>query len=313
MIIALFALSVTLLMFLVIYGFIKQKIAPQKELSQRLHSLTDGTVTISELSFAEPEVKPESFRERVIIPLRKSIGDFLTNLAPQTWSKILEKKLIIAGLQREWTVGGYAIFYALFMFLALVISIVLVKNKPHIALIQSFMMVLIGVGIGAVIPYLNLQIRIQKRQKAILQQLPELLDLLCVSVQAGLTFDAALYRIVTRMHGPLINECTRMLEDVRMGLPRRQALKSMSARCDVPELTLFASAVIQAERLGTSLSTTLVNQANNMRERRRQSVKAEALKAPVKMLFPLIIFIFPAIFVVLLLPTLLSLLKTFGK
>ena len=104
-----------------------------------------------------------------------------------------------------------------------------------------------------------------------------------------------------------------MLEDVRMGLPRRQALRMMGERCEVQEVALFVTAIIQAERLGTSLGKTLNNQAINMRERRRQAVKAEAMKAPVKMIFPLVLFIFPSVFVIVLLPALLNMMKNFIK
>ena len=96
-----------------------------------------------------------------------------------------------------------------------------------------------------------------------------------------------------------------------MGVARRQALKSMAKRCEVPELSLFVSSIIQAEHLGTSISNTLTIQADNMRERRRQSIKEEALKAPIKILFPLVIFIFPALFVVILVPLILNLIKQF--
>ena len=156
-------------------------------------------------------------------------------------------------------------------------------------------------------PFSILNIITQKRQKAIQKQLPELLDLLCVSVQAGLSFDGAMRKIVERMEGPLIDECRKMLDDIRMGAVRRQALRLMGERCDVQDVALFTTAVIQAERLGTSMATTLNNQAENMRERRRQYIKAEALKAPVKIVFPLIMFIFPTLFVVTLLPAILGL------
>ena len=101
------------------------------------------------------------------------------------------------------------------------------------------------------------------------------------------------------------------MDDMRMGVPRKLAMKNMSNRCDLPELTLFLTSIIQANRLGTSISKTLAIQADNMRDRRRQAIKALAMKAPVKMLFPLVFFIFPALFVVVLLPTVLTLIKNF--
>ena len=153
---------------------------------------------------------------------------------------------------------------------------------------------------------------VRRIQRPVDKQLPEVLDLLSVSVRAGLSFDGALRKITDRMTGPLIEEFKRMQQDVRMGSPRARALQAMAKRCDVEDLYLFITAVIQAERLGTSMGRTLNNQADNMRERRRQKAKAEALKAPVKIVFPLVIFIFPAIFVVVLLPSVLSLMHSLG-
>ena len=160
-------------------------------------------------------------------------------------------------------------------------------------------------------PIAILNIAIDRRKKNVLRQLPEFLDLLCVSVQAGLTFEAAVNNILQRFKGPLADEFSQAMEDMRMGMPRRAALKNMTERVDLPELSLFITSVIQSERLGTSIGNTLAIQADNMRERRRQYIRAQALKAPVKMLFPLIMFIFPALFIVVLLPVVLTLIKHF--
>ena len=130
-----------------------------------------------------------------------------------------------------------------------------------------------------------------------------------MSVQAGLSFDSGIAKIVDRMKGPFVEECQRMQRDVRMGMMRKHSLQQMARRCDVQEVYLFTTSIIQAERLGTSIANTLVEQASNMRERRRQAAKAEALRAPVKIVFPLVLFIFPALFVIVLLPSLLFLLK----
>ena len=113
------------------------------------------------------------------------------------------------------------------------------------------------------------------------------------------------------MKGAFVEECDRMLRDVRMGMTRKAALQNMAKRCNLQEIQLFTTAIIQSERLGTSMGKTLTVQADNMRERRMQRAKAAALKAPIKIIFPLVLFIFPALFVVVLLPTLLNLLATF--
>ena len=177
--------------------------------------------------------------------------------------------------------------------------------------LQSVLLYWLCMLIGALLPFSMLNTKIRKRQKMIEKQLPEVLDLLSVSVQAGLSFDGALRKITDRTIGPLIDEFKRMQQDVRMGAPKVRAMQAMGKRCDVDDLYLFITAVNQAERLGTSMGKTLINQADNMRERRRQKAKAEALKAPIKMIFPLVVFIFPAIFVVTLLPSILSIMKNF--
>lgn len=313
MLVSVFSLSVALLVFAILYAIIKAKVVPQQELNERLKALDEGYEGKKKQRIDDHKDEIPGFRERVVTPLGKYLGNLITRLAPAAWSAALERKLVTAGKGRVWTAQGYAVFWAIVVLVVIVIAIKYVYGRPDLAPVQLVMLVIVFTAMGAAMPWIMLRIMAQKRQKLITKQLPEVLDLLCVSVQAGLSFDAALRRIVERMKGPLIEECTRMLEDVRMGLPRRQALRMMGERCEVQEVALFVTAIIQAERLGTSLGKTLNNQAINMRERRRQAVKAEAMKAPVKMIFPLVLFIFPSIFVIVLLPALLNMMKNFIK
>lgn len=165
---------------------------------------------------------------------------------------------------------------------------------------------------GALLPFGVFNHIIKKRQDLIIRQLPDVLDLLSISVQAGLSLDGAMRKVVERMEGPLIDEFRRMLRDTRMGMTRRRSMQLMAKRCDVQDVYLFVMSVVQSERLGASMSDTLVIQADNMRDLRRQRARTQAMKAPVKMVFPLVFCIFPAIFVVVLLPSLLSLKQTIG-
>ena len=313
MLVAVFSLSVALLVFAILYAVIKAKVVPQQELNERLKALDEGYEGKKTQRIDDHKDEIPGFRERVVTPLGKYLGNLITRLAPAAWSVALERKLVTAGKGRVWTAQGYAVFWAIVVLVVIVIAIKYVYGRPDLAPVQLVMLVIVFTAMGAAMPWIMLRIMAQKRQKLITKQLPEVLDLLCVSVQAGLSFDAALRRIVERMKGPLIEECSRMLDDVRMGLPRRQALRMMGERCEVQEVALFVTAIIQAERLGTSLGKTLNNQAINMRERRRQAVKAEAMKAPVKMIFPLVLFIFPSVFVIVLLPALLNMMKNFIK
>jgi tight adherence protein C len=221
---------------------------------------------------------------------------------------LVEKRLIMAGKIDECTAPQFmavCVLGALSMWLLMFYLV----SDSHYLLIQKAVFILLGGILGGLMPVVCLNTMAQKRQEQIVCQLPEVLDLLCVSVQAGLSFDAALSKITARMKGELIRECKHMQEDIRMGMVRRTAMKNMADRCDVQDVSLFMTSVIQAERLGTSMGKTLKNQADNIRERRRQYIKAEAMRAPVKIVFPLVIFIFPALFVVTLVPTLLFLIK----
>lgn len=303
----LISLLVAFFIFSILYYIIKTKVLPGNQVHQRLKDL-QGTGDRITTSHAE-ELAKTPFLDRTIVPLLRSFESFMVRFAPSGIHNTVENKLMLAGLSNKWSPNGFITMWLLSMGIFFCIAYIVTTKKPT-PYFQRLIFYWLSVAVGALLPFSMLNSTIRKRQKAIEKQLPEVLDLLSVSVQAGLSFDGALRKITDRTVGPLIEEFKRMQQDVRMGAPKARALQAMAKRCDVEDLYLFITAVIQAERLGTSMGKTLVNQANNMRERRRQKAKAEALKAPIKMVFPLILFIFPAIFVVTLLPAVLSILQT---
>ena len=246
------------------------------------------------------------------MPVLRKFEKFMVRFAPSGIHNTVENKLMLAGLSNTWSANGFITIWLISMGIFFCIAYI-VTTKKATPYLQSLLFYWLSVAVGGLLPFSMLNSRIRERQKSIEKQLPEVLDLLSVSVQAGLSFDGALRKITERSVGPLIEEFKRMQQDVRMGAPKARAMQAMAKRCDVDDLYLFVTAVNQAERLGTSMGKTLVNQADNMRERRRQKAKAEALKAPIKMVFPLVIFIFPAIFVVTLLPAVLSILHEVTK
>ena len=152
--------------------------------------------------------------------------------------------------------------------------------------------------------------RVRARQHAIVLQIPDALDLLTISVRAGLGFDAALGKVVEKMEGPLIDEFRRALAEVRVGKARRDALRDIVPRTEVPALTNFIGAVIQAEQLGVAISKVLQVQSEQLRIERRQRAEEMAAKAPIKMLFPLVGCIFPSLFIIILGPALILIAKT---
>jgi tight adherence protein C len=157
-------------------------------------------------------------------------------------------------------------------------------------------------GLGFLGPEIWLSRRIKSRQKQILLAVPDTLDLLTISVRAGLSFDGALAKVVEKTHGPLADEFRRALAEIRVGKVRREALRDISARTDVPALSNFIGAIVQAEQLGVSISKVLQVQSEQLRIERRQRAEELAAKAPIKMLFPLVGCIFPSMFIVILGP-----------
>jgi tight adherence protein C len=158
------------------------------------------------------------------------------------------------------------------------------------------------VGVGFWLPDIVLQRVIETRQTSIRRNLPDVLDLLVVSVEAGVGFDGAMQRVVDKSRGALADELARVLEQVRLGKSRAEALRRMGERTQVADLISFVAAVQQAETLGVSIAKVLRAQADAARERRSQRAREAAAKLPVKLLFPLVFFIFPALFVVILGP-----------
>ena len=301
------ALACGLFVFMLVYFFVMTRLIPKTQVQQRLRDIRYGSKAKREMADAG-NIEEIPFLERTIVPLFQGLTNTLMKFAPAGIRAMIEQKIMMAGKLGEWSVNAFACGWLLSVALCFLLAFMYVSEGTF-PFVQRTAILMVSLAIGAFLPFAILNSMIQKRKKLISKQLPEFLDLLCVSVQAGLSFDGGLTKIVDRMKGPLIDECVRMQRDVRMGMPRARSLRQMAQRCDVQEVYLFTTSVIQAERLGTSMATTLENQADNMRERRRQYAKGEALKAPVKIIFPLVIFIFPALFVVVLMPSILFLMK----
>lgn len=171
---------------------------------------------------------------------------------------------------------------------------------------------LVGLIAGIILPGRWLTGQVKKRQAQFRDALPDIMDLLVVSVEAGLGFDAALIRLYEKDKSPLMEELMRAVQDVQHGMSKREAYSNASKRCGIKEITSFLNALIQAEQLGISIKSVLKTQSEALREDRRQRAEEKALKAPVKMLVPLVIFIFPVIFIILLGPAMMNILEMFG-
>ncbi len=169
-----------------------------------------------------------------------------------------------------------------------------------------------GAAAFFLLPDTYLGMKQRARQDEIVAALPDVLDLMTVSVEAGLGFDAAVAKVCERMHGPLVDEFRTVLHEMRIGESRVKALKNMADRVDAPECATFVRSIVQADQLGMSLGRILRVQAQDMRHKRQMAAEERAMKAPIKMLFPTAVFIFPAMFIVALGPAMISLLELFS-
>ena len=249
------------------------------------------------------------FRERVLMPAAARLSAIPLKLNPRTNLESIGTRLSAAGLSQKLTTASYLAIKGAGLIAGALLGLLM-------GALGSFVIALILVPVlaaaGFRLPDYILSIRIRSRREAVRADLPDALDLLAVSVEAGLGFDAAVSKLSERMEGPLVDEFGLVLHEMRIGESRSAALKSLSDRVDVPEVAQLCRAIIQADQLGIALSRILRVQSHDMRIRRQLSAEEKAMKAPVKMLFPTVVFIFPSMFVVALGPAAISLLQTFG-
>ena len=270
--------------------------APVDPVQARLTQLGSMTAkNLEELELQQP------FFDRTIKPLAARLSGRVARLSSSNFSDRTEKRLALAGNPGEMRTADWLGIKAI---VAVVVGGILFVFFGLLGgnILSGIALGLVGLGIGYIIPEFWLSGRVKKRQKLIIMQIPDALDLLTISVRAGLGFDAALGKVVEKMKGPLIDEFRRALAEVRVGKVRRDALRDIVARTEVPPLTNFIGAIVQAEQLGVSISKVLQVQSEQLRIERRQRAEEQAAKAPIKMLFPLVGCIFPSLFIVILGP-----------
>ncbi|MBM3267657.1 MAG: type II secretion system F family protein, partial [Candidatus Sericytochromatia bacterium] len=249
---------------------------------------------------------------RVAEPMLRALAALGRRLTPAGSRVALETRLALAGIH------GPSGRQAVLAVLALTWAIGLAAGWAAAAIRPALGLVVGGsvIAVGITLPRLVLDSLIRRRRQEITLELPDSLDLLTASVEAGLGFDAAVMRVAgrpTRERSPLREELQHYLTDARLGRARAEALRDLAERTGVPDLATVTAALIQADQLGVGISAVLRAQALQLRTRRRQRAQAAALQAPVKMLFPLVFFVFPAMFIVTLGPAALRMIDTFTK
>jgi len=240
----------------------------------------------------------DNFASRVMVPLVGRAGRFARRVTPMDTRDRIAKKLLLAGSPTGWDAERVLAFKVIGAVAGFVGAIVLMQLLDFSGFLQ---IVVIGLltFVGFIVPDSILNSRVEDRKKEILRTLSDTLDLLTISVEAGLSLNAAIAQVVRNVPGVLSSEFARMLQEIQLGVPRSEAFRNLAERTDVDELNAFALAMIQADVFGVSIASVLRTQAEQLRIKRRQAIEAKAQQTPVKIVFPLILCVLPALFVVI--------------
>jgi tight adherence protein C len=245
-------------------------------------------------------VLEQDFSQRAVAPVFQGLGRFATRFTPTGWVAKAQHKIVLAGWAERMDGNTWAAIRIMSLIAGIVLAFLAVPlvNGATLRLAVGVMLVVIGFY-G---PEASLNRAIDDRRKLMERQLPDIIDLLVISVEAGLGFEAAMGRVVQNVPGELSKEFQRTLQETRVGVSRHAALRNMAERTDVEDLNSFILALIQADQFGVSIARMLRVQADEMRVRRRQRIQEKAFAAPVKLIFPMLLCIFPSIFIVILAP-----------
>ncbi|GAB4419780.1 MAG: type II secretion system F family protein [Anaerolineales bacterium] len=282
----------------------------QDPLMARLAEYTERgeVVSLEQLELDQP------FTERVIVPLLRQIGEFSSRFTPQRVVEQTRLDMELAGnpIRVDPTVFLASRFLVAFLFGGFLTLIFLISPSTW-TLGRAILVVMIFTILGFAFPQLWLKGRISSRQKEIRKAMPDALDLLTICVEAGLGFDAAMSKVSEKWENQLSLAFARAIREMQLGKPRRDALRDMADRIGLPEMTSFVAAVIQSESLGVSMAKVLRIQSDQMRMKRRQYAEELAHQAPIKMLIPMVVFIFPTIMMILMIPAIFQIIGVFGN
>ncbi len=250
------------------------------------------------------------FSERVLMPIAQGLANFTTQFTPRETLEKTYHQIVLAGSPNHLTPSIFWVlrFVAMFGLGTLILLVFIITGQKPLFIVLGGA---ISAGVGFMLPQMWLGSKIKRRQDSILRALPDALDLMSICVNAGLGFDQAMGEVYEKWDNELAIAFGRVLQEIQLGKTRREALRAMDDSMEVPDVTAFAGAIIQADQLGVSISKVLNIQADQMRMKRRQRAQEKAQQAPVKMMIPMVIFIFPSIWIVLLGPAAIQMFRTF--
>jgi tight adherence protein C len=286
----LIALSTFVTVTLMVYGLL-HRTTGNGVMDQRLGGLRYSRP--SKEALPDPDA---AFSQRVIRPIISGISRKANGILPSTLSERLEKTMVQAGMKMK--PGQFLLICAFSAgVLPTLATFYMASNHQPFKMVLGTFVVMTGMGVYG--PRIILLGRVKRRQKEIWKSLPDAFDLITASVEAGLGIDAAFTRVIEKVHGPFAEELTRTMAEIQMGRSRRDAFIDMADRTGVDELRQLINAVVQAEAMGISVGGVIRVQTGVIRTKRRQKAEEQAFKAPIKMVFPLVFFIFPAILIVI--------------
>jgi len=266
-------------------------------IEERLNELAalGQTVTLEELELSQP------FTERVVLPMMEGLSKVAQRFTPQNTLEQSRHNLELAGMSHKMKPS---MFLGIRMGVGLSLGAIalVIAFTANIALYQRLLAPIVGLVLGYTFPGIWLGSKISSRQNEIIKALPDALDLLTICVEAGLGFDAAMAKVAEKWDNELSLAFTKAVQEMQLGKLRREALRDMANSMDVADMTTFVAAIIQADTLGVSMAKVMRIQSDTMRMKRRQRAEEKARQAPVKMMIPLVFFIFPTILIVLLGP-----------
>ncbi len=283
---------------LIAAGVKKAKTQQIDPLAERLaeYSQRGETVSLEEIEMSQP------FTDRVVMPLMRRVGEISSRFTPQHAVEQTQKMLEMAGNPGRMDASTFMVLHFGSAILFGVLVFVLTLFSVMFSLPIKLLIVLVFTVLGYFFPDLWIRSRISGRQKSVRKAMPDALDLLTICVEAGLGFDAAMSKVNEKWDNELSLAFGRVIREIQLGKLRRDALRDMAERIGLSEMTSFVAAVIQSEMLGVSMAKILRIQSDQMRVKRRQRAEEEAHKAPIKMIVPMGLFIFPALLIVLLTP-----------
>lgn len=275
-------------------------------LQQRLAELSDLEEMPQSLEELELSL---SRKDRILMPVFETLAGFVMSYTPENQIEMIREKLERAGQSDTDPVAffGQRVFLTILLGVGAFFFFGVFQGWP---LIRVIIATVGGTLLGFYMPMMQLSSQITRRQQGIQRELPDALDLLTICVEAGLGFDTAMGKVYEKWDNDLSNCFGRILQEIQLGKIRRDALRDMSERLDVPDFTTFAAAIIQADQLGVSISKILRVQSDQMRIKRRQRAQEKAQQAPVKMMIPMVVLIFPSIWIVLMGPAVLILIES---